>query len=204
MRKIFQHSIRWVTIISVITAFLSMLFNGASTTFMRGLSWQGGLLVVLLIVLFGVFFDMLGIAATAARETPFHSMAAKKVSGAKHAIGIIRRADQFASFCNDVVGDISGIVSGAATVAVVGSLVLAMDLAESHWFLETLFVGLISALTVGGKAFGKAISIRYANDIILRLGKIFYILEKRFHIRMFTVKTRKKSKRKRGVFRAPR
>ncbi len=188
----------------MVTAILSMIFNSVSASFLGGLSWQGGLLVVLMIILVGVFFDMLGIAATAAREPPFHAMASRKVPGAQHAIGILRKADQFANFCNDVIGDISGIISGAAGFAVVGTLVLTLDLSGSRWWLETLAVGAISALTVGGKALGKTFSIQYSNEIIFRLGQVFYILEERFHIRLFSVKTRKKRKRKRGVFRAPR
>ncbi|PTX53933.1 hypothetical protein C8P63_12552 [Melghirimyces profundicolus] len=204
MREIVRQSLRWAALISVVTAMLSVFFSMVSAAFLRGLPWQGGMLVVLLIVLVGVFFDMLGIAATAAREPPFHAMAAHKVPGARHAIGIIRRADQFANFCNDVIGDISGIVSGAAGFAVVAALVFTMDIPESRWFLEPLMVGIISALTVGGKALGKTLSIRYSNEIVFRLGKVFYILEKRFYIRLFEVKTRKKRKRKRGVLRAPR
>lgn len=206
MREIFRESLRWATMISVVTAILSMLFSAVSNAFVSEFPWQGGLLVVLIIVLIGVFFDMLGIAATAARETPFHAMAAKKVPGARHAIGIIRRADQFASFCNDVIGDISGIVSGAAGFAVAGALVFTLGISGEGQWLQILLVSLISAVTVGGKALGKTVSIRYANEIIFRLGKVFYILEKRFHIRFFEVKTRKqkRKRRKRGVLRAPR
>ena len=73
-----------------------------------------GMFVVLIIVLIGIFFDILGIASTAADENPFHAMAAKKVYGAKLFYQIVRNADRFASFCNDVIGDISGIISGTA------------------------------------------------------------------------------------------
>lgn len=45
---------------------------------LNGVAWFTGLIVVLIIVFIGIFFDMLGIAATAADETPFHAMAAKR------------------------------------------------------------------------------------------------------------------------------
>lgn len=205
MRDLLRESMRWAILISVVTALLAMVLSLVSSSFLKGLPWQGGLLVVLLIVSIGVFFDILGIAATAAQEQPFHAMASKKVPGATQAVGIIRKADQFANFCNDVIGDISGIVSGAAGFAVAIALVFSMELPEGNRFLvETLLVGMISALTVGGKALGKSIAIRYANDLIFQIGRIFYFFEKRFHIQVFNVKTKKKRKRKRGVLRAPR
>ncbi|SDW53985.1 hypothetical protein SAMN05444487_10469 [Marininema mesophilum] len=204
MSEILRRSLRWAVLISLVTACLSMGLTIVSGSFLRGLPWGGGLLIVILIVITGVIFDMLGIAATAAQEKPFHSMASRKVVGARHAIAIIRKADQFSNFCNDVVGDISGIVSGAGGFAVAASLYYSLDLSGSSWWLETIVIGCISAVTVGGKALGKAISIRYSNKIIFRLGKFFYLLEKRFHIHLFDVKNKKKRKRKRGVLRAPR
>ncbi|GGE10419.1 hypothetical protein GCM10011571_09660 [Marinithermofilum abyssi] len=203
MGELLKQSVRWAVTISLITAVLSMMLTVTSTSFLRGVPWSGGMVVVLLIILLGVFFDMLGIAATAAREEPFHAMAAKKVAGARHAIAIIRRADQFANFCNDVVGDISGIVSGAAGFAVATALMVSMQRTQDQWLFEMVIMGLISALTVGGKALGKAASIRYANSIVFQMGRLFYIIEEKFHIRLFDVKNKKK-KRKRGVLRAPR
>jgi CBS domain containing-hemolysin-like protein len=204
MRTVLKQSLRWTATISLVSAIMAMVLSASSNTLLQGMSWSGGLLVVLLIIAIGVVFDMLGIAATAAREAPFHSMAAKKVPGARHAIGIIRRADQFSNFCNDVVGDISGILSGAAAFAVVSGIIVAFHLNESRWWVEMLMVAAISALTVGGKALGKTVSIRYANEIIYRVGQMFYFLETRFHIRLFNVKNNKKRKRKRGVVHAPR
>src|SRR5699024_5665291 len=82
-------------------------------------SWIIGLVIVLFIVLVGIFFDMLGIASTAAKEAPLHAMASEKIIGAKEAVMIHKHADKFASFCNDVIGDISGIVSGSALTIVI-------------------------------------------------------------------------------------
>lgn len=179
-----------------------MLMSVISTALLNGVSWKGGLLVVLVIVAINVIFDMLGTAAAAGTERPFHAMAAKKVPGARHAIGILRRADQFSNFCNDVIGDICGIISGAAAFAVVGSLV--MDAGGNRTVWDVLMVSVISALTVGWKALGKTLSIRYANSIIFQVGKLFYFLEDKFHIPLFNVKNNRKRKRKRGVSRAPR
>lgn len=73
------------------------------------------MMIVLLLVIIGVFFDMMGLSAAAAVETPFHAMASEKVADAKQAIAIVRNADRFSNFCNDVIGDMTGVISGSAT-----------------------------------------------------------------------------------------
>jgi CBS domain containing-hemolysin-like protein len=205
MGGLLQKSTRWAIRIGLITAIFAIILSVTSTTLLSGLSWPGGLMVLLSIVGIGVGFDMLGIAATAAREQPLHAMAAKKVPGSKEAIGIIRRADQFSNFCNDVIGDISGVISGAASFAVVTSLVATFpEWSSDRELVDVLLVSLISALTVGGKAIGKTISIHYANQIVLQAGKFFYFINEKFGLHLFEVKPKKKRNRKRGVLRAPR
>ncbi|MBA4495002.1 hypothetical protein ACFO25_02000 [Paenactinomyces guangxiensis] len=205
MGGLLQKSLRWAITIGLITAALAVILTVTSTSLMAGLSWLGGLVVLLAIVSIGVGFDMLGIAAAAAREKPFHSMAAKKVPGSKEAIGIIRRADQFSNFCNDVVGDISGVISGAAAVAVVASLIVSFpEWRSGERLVNVLVVSAISALTVGGKALGKTLSIHYANAIVFRVGIFFNFINRKLGLHLFEIKSKTKRKRKRGDLRAPR
>lgn len=42
--------------------------------------------ILLIFIAIGIVFDIVGMAATSATEKEFHSMAAKKVSGAKEAV----------------------------------------------------------------------------------------------------------------------
>jgi CBS domain containing-hemolysin-like protein len=205
MGLLIRKSLRWAITISLVTSTIALVLSLTSTTLMSGLSWSGGLLVLIAIVAVGIGFDMLGIAATAAREGPFHAMASRKIPGAKEAIGIVRRADQFSNFCNDVVGDISGVISGSAAFTVVASLMVSFpEWRSGRWFVDVLLVSLISALTVGGKALGKTISIHYSQEIVLFVGKVFHWINRRFDCSWFHVKPKKKSNRKRGVSRAPR
>lgn len=197
MKDFIKNSIKWSVSIAVITFVLAALFSIASNSILNGASWSFGLLVVLFIVLIGIFFDMLGIAATAADETPFHSMAAKKVYGAKYAIRIIRNADRFASFCNDVIGDISGIISGTAATLVIIQLAHSYQIGNGtilEYGLNVMLASLIAAVTVGGKAFGKSFAIRYARSIIFLVGKVLQFLEEKCHIVIIKEKRRKNKK----------
>ncbi|MRH43173.1 hypothetical protein GH741_10825 [Aquibacillus halophilus] len=184
-----QKSIKFSLGIAVITFVLAAIFSVVSSSILGGVVWIIGLLIVLLIVLIGVFFDMLGIAATAADEVPFHAMAAEKVSGSKQAIVIVRNADRFASFCNDVIGDISGIVSGTATAIVVLQVADGFGQSDGSSFqivTSVVLTSLVAALTVGGKAIGKYLAINSSTNIIFFVGKTIAFIEEKFKIKIMT------------------
>jgi len=203
-----RHSIRWSLFISIATLALAILFSVASTVALEGVAWGAGMLVVLVLVLIGVFFDMIGIASAAAEETPFHAMAAEKVPGARHAIQIVRNADRFSSFCNDVIGDIVGVVSGTATAAVVLKLIAAAGAEHPvyHTVVSIVFSAVVSALMVGGKALGKSFAIHRANKVAFWIGKAFYLMETKLGLKLLSPdKARKrKSGGKKGSKRAAR
>lgn len=151
--------------------------------------WIIGLVIVFIIVFTGVIFDMLGIAATAAHEKPFHAMASEKVSGAKEAIIIVRNADRFASFCNDVIGDISGIVSGTASAIVVLQVANVLGYSDGSTVQITISViltSVVAALTVGGKALGKFFAINSSTKIIFFAARVIAWLESTTKIRILS------------------
>ncbi|WP_226582902.1 hypothetical protein [Halobacillus litoralis] len=182
-----KKAIKFSLSIAVITFVLAAIFSVISSSVLSGVMWIFGLIIVFLIVLTGVVFDMLGIAATAAEEKPFHAMASEKVAGAKEAIAIVRNADRFASFCNDVIGDISGIVSGTASAIVVLQLANNFGYSEGSTVQITISVALtsiVAALTVGGKALGKFFAINKSTNIIFFAAKVIAWLEKRLKVRI--------------------
>lgn len=203
MKELLHKSIRFSLSIAVITFVLAAIFSIISTFMLSGVKWGLGMLIVFIIVFIGIFFDMLGIASTAADETPFHAMASKRVNGSKQAILITRNADRFASFCNDVIGDISGIISGTASALVIVQIVTGFGYGEDSSFqytISVLFTSVVAALTVGGKAFGKALAIRYSTEIIFRVGQLFYQIEDKLNIQIIRdSKKEEKKKMKRKV-----
>ncbi|MFI8576707.1 MULTISPECIES: hypothetical protein [Rossellomorea] len=199
MNETMKNSIKWSVSIAVITFVLAAIFSVTSNMVLNGVAWYTGLVVVFIIVFIGIFFDMLGIAATAADETPFHAMAAKKVYGARYSIKIVRNADRFASFCNDVIGDISGIISGTASAIVIIQLAVSFQLEGGslrEYIVSVTLTSIIASLTVGGKALGKTFAITYSKDIIFRVGKVLQFFEDRFHIVVIKDKKDKKDKNK--------
>lgn len=142
------------------------------------------LLFLVIIILTGIIADIIGTSATAASESPFHARAAKKLRGAREGVYLVRNADRVANICNDVIGDIAGTVSGALGIALVMQILLYWEEANQV-LLNMLVTALIAALTVGGKAAGKSIAIRRANEVIFLVGKALAAVEALTGIKFF-------------------
>ncbi|MFC4617140.1 hypothetical protein ACFO4N_00190 [Camelliibacillus cellulosilyticus] len=166
-----QGALRFILLVTLISIPLSGAFDTA-TVFLDAVPWYFGVFIVIVIVLFGAFFDMIGVAAAAAIESPFHAMASKRVFGAKFAVKIVRNAERVASVCSDVIGDIAGVLSGATALAVGQQIALSFGL--RGWGAEGISISLTvlaTALTIGAKAFGKTIAVYYPTPIILFVSK---------------------------------
>lgn len=125
---------------------------------------------LLIIIAIGIFFDMIGVATAVAAEHPFHAKATKKISGAKHAVYLIRNAHRVSVFCNDVVGDICGTVSGALGASIVYQVVVGHPGLNESVF-SIVMTGFVAAFTVGGKAAGKHTAMNDSEEIIFMVGR---------------------------------
>ncbi|MTI84152.1 MAG: hypothetical protein FH756_09620 [Firmicutes bacterium] len=132
---------------------------------------------LILIILIGIIFDTVGTSAAASTEATFHSRAAKKVTGARQSVYLVRNADKVANIANDVVGDIAGTVSGALGIALVLQIVSYYP-GINKFLLTMIITAVIAAITVSGKAFGKKTALSKGNDIIFIVGKIIAGIEK--------------------------
>ncbi|MCX7710367.1 MAG: Mg2+ and Co2+ transporter CorB [Clostridia bacterium] len=162
---------RWSLIITVISFFLSITFSFVSSQILESVELFVAFLVVLGIIVINIVFDIIGTAVTAADEAPFHAMASRKVYGAKQAIMMIRNADKVSNFCNDVIGDICGVISGTASAYIITQFFKNNPSAQDS-VLGLAITGLVAAMTVGGKAWGKAFSIENSNYIIYKVAVI--------------------------------
>ena len=123
--------------------------------------------VLAFFILLGIAFDIVGVAVTAA---------ARKVPGAREALRLIRRANQVSSFCNDVVGDICGIVSGTTAAVIVLRLQETFSLASVGTSLAV--TALVSGLTIGGKAVGKTFAIEKSTAVLQIVGRVLHVFSR--------------------------
>jgi CBS domain containing-hemolysin-like protein len=93
-------------------------------------------------------------------------MASKQIRGAKEAVQLLKKADQVSSFCNDVVGDICGIVSGATGGVLIMRIIWTSSLLLEQSLLSIIISSLIAAFTVAGKALGKSYAIENSNKVV--------------------------------------
>ncbi len=160
----------WIIKIVIFSIVISIVFTFLSAEALEGAGYILAFGVLLIFILLGIVFDIIGVAVTSASEVPFHSMASHNERGAIEALRLLRSADKVASMCNDVVGDISGIVSGTTSAIIVANL--ARDISINNLLLQLLVSGLVAGLTIGGKALGKAAAINNNTKIVLTTGKI--------------------------------
>ena len=167
-------TIRWVITIFFVTILVSGTISFTSDLLMANSTMLMAFLILLAIVLIGIVFDVIGVAVTSADEKPFHSMAARKVVGAQESIRLLRNAERVSSICNDVVGDICGVVSGSASATIAAQVLNTFDFSAKS-MVPLLMSALVAGLTVGGKAIGKTFAMNSCTTIVHSVGKIVWV-----------------------------
>jgi len=170
--------LRYVIIVAVGTFTSTVFFSFLAEVATRRLAnIIVAVLLLLLIISVGVFFDILGTAVTAAREAPFHAKAAKKVFGAQQGVFLIRNADKVANFSNDIVGDIAGTLSGALGISLIVQLATAQQ-GFNIVLANVLITAGIASLTVSGKLLGKRLAINRANEVVFLAARVLASVER--------------------------
>jgi hypothetical protein len=157
-------------LITFFTFVLTIVVALLSYSWIESISFFPAVIILIVIIFIGVISDMVGIAAAAAKEKPFHAKASKKVFGAKKGLFLVRHANRVSNFMCDIVGDICGIISGSLGLVIIIKMANNWQLPRS--WIDLFVLSLIASLTVGGKSFLKSYGIKKANEIILLVGKI--------------------------------
>ena len=165
---------RWPLRVFLIAVALSAVMSFCSSEVLEDSGLWIPILVLVIFILLGIVFDMIGVAVTAADPKPFHSMAAHGEKGGREAIRLLNMSNRVSSLCNDVVGDICGIVSGSTAAVIVVELQQSFNLRS---ILVSIGVtALISGLTIGGQAACKPIAINDSTKVVYRVARIMNAL----------------------------
>ena len=167
----------WIIIITVVTVILAAGFSIVSELALSKVNIFFAFITLITIIFIGVFFDIIGVASAVGDDKFFHAMASRKIEISKYCLFITKNAPKFSSFCSDVIGDIAGIVSGAAGTVIILSLISNYGLRNGS-ILTVLMSSTIAGLTVGGKALGKEIAINKSKEIILISAKVIRFFDK--------------------------
>lgn len=176
----------WTIKIFFITLIISAGVSVVSEYFISNVPLAAAVAILAGLIALGVVFDIIGVAFASCDPTPFVAMSAKGDKTAHAALKLLKNADVVSNFCNDVIGDICGIVSGAAGAAItLKALVFGADLPEM--VVSIAISAIIAAVTVSCKAAGKNIAFKNNKNIVLSVGSFFSF---------FDFKNRKKKDKK--------
>lgn len=160
----------WIIIVTILAFLISIAFSFVSEAIIPNVNSIIAIIMILIFIGLGIIFDMVGIAITVADLSTFNSMATKRVRGASIAVKLIKNSEKASSFCNDVIGDICGIVSGSAGVALASIIASKYNI---NIFMPTLIVtAVVASITIGGKALGKQAAINKSTYILFKFSQV--------------------------------
>ena len=165
-------NVNWIYKVFLLTFILSIIFSGISSIISNSFNEIVLFIILIIVITLGIIFDMIGVAVLTSEEASLHARASQKIAGAKEAINLLKNSTKVSSVCNDVIGDICGIVSGSLGAVLTISLVEIFDIPN---LLTTIIItAVISSLTVGCKAIGKNIASKNSDNIVFTVGKIIH------------------------------
>ena len=165
--------IKWVATAFLLSFVISAFFSVAMGEVTANANVGIAILLLLFFIALGIVFDIMGLAVATADASAFHSMAARKLRAGKKGVWMIANSDKVSSVCNDIVGDICGVVTGAAGAAIVTKL-----FADGAFWLSLATTSLISAMTVGGKAACKHFAMKHSDSIVMFAAKVLCLFRK--------------------------
>jgi len=161
----------WPIIVFILAISLSLLFSIASELVLSKSALIIAIIVIFVFIALAILTDMIGLAVASSNIEHFAAMAARKVKGSKQAISLAKNADKVSSVLNDVIGDVCGILSGAAGASIVAKIAIDNGGSFMSILIPSLIAAIIAGLTIGGKAIFKRIAIKHANSITLSFAK---------------------------------
>lgn len=165
----------WLYKVFLLTFLLSAIFSGVSSVMANNFNSIVLTIILIMVIIIGIIFDMVGVAVLTSEEKAFHARASQKIKGSKESIMLIKNSVKISSICNDVIGDICGIVSGTLGAVLTVSIINNFNLSTT--IVTIVVTALISAFTVGGKAYFKEIAHKKSDSIVFTVGKILYFIK---------------------------
>ena len=169
----------WPLIVLILAISLSLSFSILSEFILSGAIMVIAIIVIIVFITIAILTDMIGLAVASANIEHFNAMAARKVKGSKQALSLVRNADKVSSVLNDVIGDVCGILSGAAGASIVAKIALDNSGNFMAILIPSLIAAIIAGLTIFGKALFKKIAIKHANTITLTFAKFINIFTRK-------------------------
>ena len=164
----------WLIRIFCLTLALSIALSLASEVVTQRVPVFVALAVLVVFILLNFCADIVGTAIASVEAKPFYAMSSKRIYGAETSLWLVKHADRVANICCDVIGDVTGIVSGGMGAAIAFSLALRFWGREMIW-VSVLVSALIAAATVCSKAAAKNYALQNDKAIIFFVGRALQV-----------------------------
>lgn len=161
----------WPLIVLILAISLSLSFSLLSELVLSRSTVIIAIVVIFIFIALAILTDMIGLAVASANIEHFTAMAARKVKGSKQAMHLVKSADKVSSILNDVIGDVCGILSGAAGASIVAKIAIDNGGTFMSILIPSLIAAIIAGLTIAGKALFKKVAIRHSNALTLTFAR---------------------------------
>lgn len=166
----------WGISVFFLSFVLTVVFSFLTEVSVKGSPAYVCVIVLLVLLILNIGCDVLANAIMSISPEAFHAMASNKIKGAKRAVTFCRNATKLSSIFADVIGDICGIVSGAAGAALV--TIVATTGTTGELIASIGISAAIGALTVGGKAVFKHFAVKFNKQIVFGFAKFTTFFKK--------------------------
>lgn len=175
--KLMPEWLSWGLGVLLLSFALTVIFSFVTEVSIKGSPLYICIIVLIVLLILNLGCDMLANAVLTCQADVFHAMASNKIKGAKRAVTMCRNATKLGSIFADVIGDICGIISGAAGATLV--IYIAAEGGTTVELIASIGVSaVIGALTVGGKALLKHFTIKYNKQIVFGFAKFTTFFKK--------------------------
>lgn len=174
-KKPFKYA--WPIKVGLLTLALALMFGVLSEVTLSDANIIVAIIVIIILVGISILFDSIGVAFACCPIEPILAMASRKVKGSKAAISLVRNGDKVSSVCSDIIGDICGILSGAAGTAVAAKFIMGQT-GSVAILIASVISAVIAAITVFGKAMCKKLAIDKSVSIVSFVGKVLSVFSK--------------------------
>ena len=169
-------NLNWALKVFFLTLATSTMFSAISELILTKSNIIVSFFIIIILLVLGTVFDMVGVASTSANESYFLSQDNKNGRGVKESLTLIKNASKVSNFCCDIIGDICGILGGAAGATIVIKIVSIQGVDFARILISSLISGSIAAITVFLKSLGKDYAVQFSNKIVFATGKLLSLL----------------------------
>lgn len=158
----------WTLQVTIFTFFLAVVVGLLSQIATKSSDIFVQIFILTFLILVSIIFDSIGVSATSSNlEVAMRYTTCPRVQ--RIAQKLIINSEKVNNICNDVVGDMCGILSGGCCV----NISIKLSQTGLNGLVATIVVSsIVTALTVGGKATVKGISVASSEQIVVMVAKL--------------------------------